>query len=471
MRPGRVIAVIVGALLALPALGIFIGGAALTIGSAVELRGGGYFDETLDRLSTATPAITTAEADLQADPGPHWVLDFLDVSVRLQVTAVDEGTDLFVGIGSTDAVEVFLSGVARDEISDVDFRHDVTYRTIPGDRLADSPSGQSFWVASASGTGPLVLEWDVAEGEWVVVLMNTDGSPGILADVTVGARSGALLGIGIGMVVLGVLLLTAAVAIIMAGARRRPEPEAETGATLPRPLEPLPVAASPVRLEARIDSPLSPWMWLIKWFLAIPHIIVLAVLWVIVAVLTLIAGFAILFTGRYPRGIFEFNLGVLRWSWRVLFYAASGGLGTDRYPPFTIGEEPDYPATLDIAYPEELSRGLVLVKWWLLAIPHYLVLAFMVGGGIGWWWDDTWGADAIGWSGGLVGILVLIAAITLLFTARYPQPLFDLIIGLNRWAFRVFAYAALLTDEYPPFRLDQGGREPETGPVPGDAGG
>jgi hypothetical protein len=264
------------------------------------------------------------------------------------------------------------------------------------------------------------------------------------------------------------LLLAAAVAIILAGARRRPEPEAAV--ETPRPLEPAPVAAHPVRLEAAIDTPLSPWMWLVKWFLAIPHFIVLVLLWIAFAVLTLIAGIAILFSGRYPRGIFEFNVGVMRWSWRVLFYAASGGLGTDRYPPFSLDPEPDYPATLDVAYPAELSRGLVLVKWWLLAIPHYIVLGFMVGGGVGWWWDDGRGADAITWGGGLVGVLVLIAAVILLFTSRYPEPLFDLIIGLNRWAFRVFAYSALMTDEYPPFRLDQGGREPafEAEPQSGD---
>jgi hypothetical protein len=462
MRPGRVIAIIVGALLALPALGVFFGGAALTVGAAVEQRDHGYFDETLDRLSTATPAITTAEADFEADSGPRWVLDFLDVSVRLQVDAVDAAAELFVGIGPANDVEAFLSGVARDEITEVDFRRNVSYRTVPGGLTSDAPGEQGFWAASASGGGRLALEWDVVDGDWVVVLMNGDGSPGILADVTVGVRSGALLGIGIGMLVIGALLLAAAVAIIVAGTRRRAEPEAETaaGTARPRALEPRPVAASPVRLEARVDSPLSPWLWLVKWFLAIPHFILLAILWVVSAVLTVLAGLAILFTGEYPRGIFDFNVGVMRWSWRVVFYAASGGLGTDRYPPFTLGEEPDYPATLDIAYPGKLSRGLVLVKWWLLAIPHYLVLAFMVGGGIGWWWDDAWGSDAVTWAGGLLGILVLIAAVILLFTSRYPEPLFDLIIGLNRWAFRVFAYTALMTDEYPPFRLDQGGREP-----------
>ena len=165
--------------------------------------------------------------------------------------------------------------------------------------------------------------------------------------------------------------------------------------------------------------------------------------------LTIVAFFAILFTRRYPRSIFDFNLGVLRWTWRVGFYSYSA-LGTDRYPPFSLGPEPDYPARLDVPYPGELSRGLVLIKWWLLAIPHYLVLMFLVGGGFGWDWG--WGWGWIGWVG-LNGLLVLFAGIFLLFTGRFHRDIFELMVGINRWVFRVIAYASLMRDEYPPFRL------------------
>jgi hypothetical protein len=229
------------------------------------------------------------------------------------------------------------------------------------------------------------------------------------------------------------------------------------------------VPVRPVRVEGRLDPQLSRWLWLVKWLLAIPHFIVLFFLFIAFVVLTVVAFFAILFTGRYPRGIFDFNVGVLRWWWRVGFYTYDA-LGTDRYPPFSLGPEPEYPATLEVQYPEQLSRGLVLVKWWLLAIPHYLILGLILGGG--WFGWDSWDDDGRGWGGGpgLLQLLVLFAAIALLFTTRYPRGMFDLVLGLNRWAFRVVAYAALMTDVYPPFRLDQGGEEP-VAPAPEAAAG
>jgi hypothetical protein len=226
---------------------------------------------------------------------------------------------------------------------------------------------------------------------------------------------------------------------------------------------------TPVAISGHLQEPLSRWLWLVKWLLLIPHLIVLFFLWMAFFAVTVVAFFAILITGRYPPGLFRFNLGVLRWSWRVAYYGYSA-LGTDRYPPFTLAEEPDYPATLDIAYPEKMSRGLVLVKWWLLALPHYFVVAVFVGGA-GWTFmaiDSSDRQAATAASGGLIGLLVAIAGITLLFTDRYPRGLHDLILGLNRWVLRVTAYAALMTDVYPPFRLEQGGTEPvrPTGPEP-----
>jgi hypothetical protein len=200
----------------------------------------------------------------------------------------------------------------------------------------------------------------------------------------------------------------------------------------------------------------SRWLWLVKWLLVIPHVFVLLFLWIAVTLLTVVAGFAILFTGRYPRRIFDFNVGVMRWTWRVSFYGLSA-FGTDKYPPFSLRPDPSYPADYDVEYPEHLSRGLVLVKWWLLAIPHYVIVAVFAGGFGFPGWNGAW---RIADGGGLVAVLAIIAIVVNAFRGTYPQSIFDFVMGMNRWCFRVLAYAALMRDEYPPFRFDSGGTDP-----------
>lgn len=220
-----------------------------------------------------------------------------------------------------------------------------------------------------------------------------------------------------------------------------------------------------VHVRARPDETTGRWLWLVKWLLLIPHYIVLGFLWIAFVVLTLVAYVAVLVTGRYPDGIFHLNVGVLRWSWRVGYYGYQV-LGTDRYPPFTLAEVPDYPAGLTVDGPPRPPRWLPLVAW-LLAIPHLLIVGAL-NGAASWQFDDGDGTTtAVPLS--VVGAAVLVFGFGLLFTGRQQRGLYDLLIGIGRWTLRTIAYVALLTDRYPPFQLDQGPSEPDGGPDPAPA--
>ena len=457
MKAGKIVALVIGCLVALIGAALLVGTAALTWAYATQRDDDGYFTSQQVRIESVTPAVHSQNLDLGSDKRPdRWPFGNGDLAtVRLQATAL-EGEQVFVGIAHTSDIDTYLTGIAHDEVTTIRWSHgdQVKYRRTDGTASATAPATQTFWAAKASGPGLQTVTWDVQAGNWSIVMMNPDGSAHVAADLTVGVKVHALVGLMIGLGTGSLVLLGAAAALIVFATRR------PVAAVVPAPTETVPIAGrSPVRLTATLDEPLSRGLWLVKWFLTIPHFIVLFFLWIAFAVMTFVAGIAVLFTRRYPRSIFDFNVGVLRWSWRVTYYATSG-IGTDRYPPFTLAAV-DYPATLEIEYPQELNRWLVLVKWWLLAIPHYIVIGFFMGGG---WFvgDGGNGRTAAGF--GLIGLITIFAGVALLFTGRYPRGLFDFVMGMNRWVYRVIAYASLMTDRYPPFTFDAGANEP--GPLP-----
>lgn len=178
--------------------------------------------------------------------------------------------------------------------------------------------------------------------------------------------------------------------------------------------------------EVAYPQRLSRLLIFVKWLLLLPHLLVLWVLQIVVSIVSFIAFFAILITGRYPKELWDISLSILRWHIRVSVYAA---LMRDEYPPF--GDQ-SYPIRLEMVYPTRLSRWKIFVKW-LLIIPHTVALWVL---------------------GILSGLAAVIAWFAILITGEYPRTLFDFNVGVLRWSTRVLIYVLLMSDVYPPFMLE-----------------
>ena len=173
----------------------------------------------------------------------------------------------------------------------------------------------------------------------------------------------------------------------------------------------------------------------IRAILLIPHFIILYFLQIVATLIYFIATFAILFTGKYPEGMFNFFVGYMRWSANIYGYLLSL---LDRYPPFSLDEQPDYPLKFQAAYPERSSRLLnfplfigLAVKF-ILLIPHLIIVWFLYMAAV---------------------IVVFVAQFAILFTGSFPEGMHGFVVGVGRWYNRITAYAFGLTDKYPPFSL------------------
>ena len=464
---GAVAALVLGILLAGAGFLALLGGAAAT---AFLARQGpdGYLGTPAREFSAASHALRTPAIRLGTESLP-----FSPGTLRLAAESTAPGGEVFIGVGPAGEVEGYLRGIHATVVTGVEtspFR----YRSVdvPGSGTPAAPAEQGFWIASASGQGLQQVDVDLRTGEWVAVLMNPGAEPRVSANLQVAVRSDLFGAVAPVLWIAGAVAALVGSALVVLGAvalGRRME-----SAGTPRAGETNALRAYPARLTGRMDPRPSRWLWLLKWLLVIPHAAILFFLWFALSITTIVSGFAVLFTGRYPRPLFNFAVGVLRWNWRVSFYSYSA-LGTDTYPPFGLGPTSGhgaegsttnaagtaaFPADFEVDYPQRLSRGLVLVKWWLLALPHLVIVAVFAGGA---WASSTGSGPSAGWNVAgfsLLGILVLVAALALLFTGRYPRSLFDLVMGINRWIYRVLTYVLLLRDDYPPFRLDQGPEDP-----------
>jgi hypothetical protein len=194
---------------------------------------------------------------------------------------------------------------------------------------------------------------------------------------------------------------------------------------VPEPAGP-PSPVYPAGLEVTYPSELNRWLPFVKWLLAIPHYIALCFVAIGAFFVLIYAFFAVLFTGSYPRGAFDYMVGTLRWVYRVAAYVH---LMTDAYPPFSMQDDPAYPLRVQVEYPEHVERWRPLVQW-LLIWPYLIV------GGVLYW---------------LTGLLTIVAFFTVLFTKQIPRGVFELMMPGLRWSLRGNAYGYFTTRQYPPF--------------------
>jgi Domain of unknown function (DUF4389) len=195
----------------------------------------------------------------------------------------------------------------------------------------------------------------------------------------------------------------------------------------PPPYDPAAEAAAyPARGQIDHQEEYTRFLPLVKWLLSIPHLLVLILLALGAFFVVIYAAFAILFTRRYPQGAFNYMAGLYRWAWRVSAYFL---LMVDPYPPFSMGEHPDYPARLELEHPGEVDRWRPFVQWFL-AIPVLFVAGILRN---------------------LAQLLAFFALFTIIFTKRYPRGMFELAKVSMLWQLRTNAYAHFIATKYPPF--------------------
>src|SRR4051812_34435252 len=295
LSAGRVVAIVAGAIAALIAFVLLAASAFGLWADATQRGADGWFSSPWQQLDTSSRALTAEGLRLgDVRGGPENSLPDLG-PVRVRARS-NNGLPVFVGIAPEARVDAYLRGVAHTEVDDVrPHGYRGTVRT--GTRVPQPPMAAAGWSASAAGQGTQTVRWDPQSGRWAIVVMNADGSPGVDVDVQVGARASWVWPVSLGLLVPGLLLAAASAALIAFGAGGTPSGDARQATPADALAE---ATAYPVTVSARLEEPLSRWLWLVKGVVVVPHPGDPLFLWVAVVVVALGAGGAVGVTRRPP---------------------------------------------------------------------------------------------------------------------------------------------------------------------------
>jgi hypothetical protein len=216
---GKIVALVFGIVLLLPGLALLAGGGALLWADQANRTDGYVFTET-DDFATTGYALVSERIELTTDADWFPISAALGTA-RAEVTSTDPGTDVFVGIAPAADAAAYLGGVKRSVIDDLGTGR-VDEAPLPGAAPDGAPGEQDFWTAQSSGPGTQALDWEPADGDWVFVVMNADGSAGVSMDARVGATLPALGGIAWGVLLSGIFLTVISVLLLVLSIRRRP---------------------------------------------------------------------------------------------------------------------------------------------------------------------------------------------------------------------------------------------------------
>ena len=237
MSAGRIALVVLGCIVALLALAFLAGGAVLFWAHTSERDAEGYYSTGTERFQTQTYALVSDDLEIGTE-GPDWLFREGRLgTIRVRGTSAEPGEQIFIGVARTSEVDGYLGNVSRARVFDLEFDpFAVEYERLPGNSTPEPPQSRTFWADSASGAGPVTVRWEVAKGDWSIIVMNTDASRGVSADISLGAKVGYIFWIALVLVIIGALLAAAAALLIVFAARRRPPPAPAKPAATPEPV-------------------------------------------------------------------------------------------------------------------------------------------------------------------------------------------------------------------------------------------